>query len=290
MSVPFRLAVVTMTYNEAQFLPLWCRHYAVQVGETQCYVIDHGSTDGSTDTLGDVNLLRIPRSPQDDTRRTRFLSEFCSSLLEWYDAVIYVDTDEFLVADPALFPSLPAYAASVPPGAVRTAIGFDVIHTPDETADLDWNSRVSDQRGWLRFSSAMCKPVLIRRRVNWAPGFHCIDASPEFDHLYLFHLRYADRNSGLERLARTREQAWADPQAGQHQRMADQDWSNMLQAMGGLPRRDDVQFGPDDAVLARWQDAVTQSAIERQNELYRIDLHISGDELWRLPFRFVGTF
>ncbi|NHN84304.1 glycosyltransferase family 2 protein [Acetobacter musti] len=290
MSDSSSLAVVTMAYNEGELLPVWCRHYAAAVGAERCYVIDHGSSDGSTEALGGVNRIRIPRSPQDDTRRTRFISEFCASLLNWYDAVIHVDVDELLVANPDHFPSLAAYAACVEPGGVRTAIGFDVVHALDGEPAIDWSLPVSEQRHWLRFSSAMCKPVLIRRSVAWAPGFHCIDEAPAFDDLYLFHLRYADQPSGLARLARTRRQPWASAEAGQHQRMADADWDAMLRGMSGLSRRDDIVLGRDDVTLEHWLGRVMESTVFRRDELYRLDLHISGDELWRLPSRFIGRF
>lgn len=103
------LAIVTMVYNEPVFLPLWLRHYTVQAEPRHCYVIDHGSSDGSTapeQLPPGLNLVRIPRSPQDDSRRCQFMSNFCAALLVWYETVIYVDVDEILVADPALHVSL----------------------------------------------------------------------------------------------------------------------------------------------------------------------------------------
>src|SRR5581483_1471923 len=122
-----KIAAVTMVYNEAHFLPRWIRHYAAQVGAGNCTVIDHGSDDGCTDALPGVNLLRIPRSPTDEVERARFLSGFCASLLSWYDWVIYTDVDEFLVADPDHFASLPdLLAASAHP--VITSIGFNLHH------------------------------------------------------------------------------------------------------------------------------------------------------------------
>lgn len=290
MSSRSPLAIVTMTYNEGDLVSVWRRHYAAQVGDARCYVIDHGSTDGSVSDLGDVNVVRIPRSPQDDKMRAGFLSCFCASLLCWYDAVVYVDIDELLVADPARYNSLLSYAASVERDGIRTAIGFDVIHPSSEEPTMDWSRPVSEQRRWLRFSSAMCKPVLIRQPVSWAPGFHCIDAPPRFDNLYLFHLRYADRDAGLARLARTRTQPWKRHDAGMHQRMADDRWDAMLSGMAGLERRDDIVLGENDPALREWLARVMESAKSRTEELYKIDLHLSGDALWRLPDRFVGTF
>ncbi|GBQ68668.1 hypothetical protein AA103196_2007 [Ameyamaea chiangmaiensis NBRC 103196] len=284
------LAIVTMVYNESTFLPVWCRHYTAQVGDQACHVIDHGSDDGSTDALGRVSVTRLPRTPQDDTRRTRFLSEFCAALLEWYDAVIYVDVDELLVADPALFASLPDFTAAMPHGGVATAIGLDIVHRPFAEPDLDWARPVSLQRAGVRFSSAMCKPVAIRRPVQWAPGFHCIDAPPSFGRLFLFHLRYADLGDGLDRLARTRRQPWASDEAARHQRMSDVEWAGMLNGMAHLPLRQDGDWSETDMVLAQWVERVLRSAESREHDTYRIDLHLSGDELWRLPPRFLGAF
>ncbi len=287
------LAVVTMVYDEPIFLPLWVRHYCAQVAPGHLYVVDHGSDDGSTDParlVAGLNVVRIPRSPQDDDRRCRFISDFCAALLSWYESVIYVDVDEILVADPALHASLADYAAALDPQAVIAAIGLDVVHSPDDEPALDWSRPVSLQRHWLRFTSAMCKPVLIRRPVRWAPGFHNIDAPPRFDELFLFHLRYADLQSGLTRLTRTRRQAWISAEAGSHQRMADTAWRDMLLGMAALPRQANRTLGLDDPALRSWLARVVQSAATREHELYRIDLHLSGDALWRLPERFRGGF
>ena len=286
------LAIVTMVYNEAVLLPVWLRHYAAAADGRNCYVLDHGSTDGSTAAgrVGEASVLRIPRSPQDDGVRCGFVSDFCAALLSWYDAVIYTDVDELLVADPAVHGSLPALAATLDGDAVLTAAGFDVVHVPDREAPLDWNRPVSLQRDWIRFSSAMCKPVMVRRRVRWAPGFHCIDAPPRFGPLFLLHLRYADLGSGLVRLGRTRAQPWITPEAGSHQRMPDRDWEGMLLGMARLPPCADTTLLPDDPLLMEWLRRVLDSAASRGEDLYRIDLHLSGDALWRIPDRLRGRF
>lgn len=282
------LAVVTMVYDEPEHLLQWRRHYGAQAGEDSCYVIDHGSDDGSTGDLGRISVIRLPRSPQDDEKRARAVGKFCESLLEWYDSVIYVDVDELLLPDPALFPSLVEFAL-LNRRPVVTATGFDVIHRPEEEPPLDYTRLLSLQRRHLRFSSAMCKPVLIRMPVTWAPGFHCCaQVAPEPDSpLFLFHTRYADLPSGLNRLRRTRVQPWASPEAGSHQRLDDTAWEAMLRAMAALPVVDATLDGADQR-LANWRRAVEESAAARADELYRLDLDLSGTELWRLPERFIG--
>jgi hypothetical protein len=65
-----KLAAITMVYNEPDYMDIWCRHYARQVGAENCYVIDHVSDDGTTDGLGDVNVTRLARSPFARARST----------------------------------------------------------------------------------------------------------------------------------------------------------------------------------------------------------------------------
>jgi hypothetical protein len=51
-----------------------------------------------------------------------------------------------------------------------------------------------------------------RRRTA---GFHRVNGvEPKFDDLYIFHLRYFDRDVGLRRLAKTRMQPWSHPDTG----------------------------------------------------------------------------
>jgi hypothetical protein len=60
------VAVVTMVYNEPDFLPVWAAHYRAAVGAEHCYVIDHGSDDASIDASGQFNLVQLKRSPLDE--------------------------------------------------------------------------------------------------------------------------------------------------------------------------------------------------------------------------------
>ncbi len=269
-----------MAYNEALFLPIWVRHYAGQLGAVHCTVVDHGCTDAPG-----VNVLRLPRSPHDDERRARFVGGIVAALLEYYDWVIVTDVDELLVADPARFANLPAFCADVASDVV-TAIGLDVQHVPVLEAGFDARRRVGEQRGWVRFTSAMCKPALTRRPVRWAPGFHSADMTPQFSHLYMFHLRWFDRAAGLARLAKTRSMAWAALDAGEHQRVDDASWTNTFDAMAALPRRSSVSFERGVTPVRTWLDKTLASTAGREQERYRLDLHVNADELWAIPPHF----
>ncbi len=279
-----KIAIVTMVYNEPDFLRIWCNYYARQFGARHLYVVDHGSDDGSTEALGDINVMRIPRSPQDDPKRAKFLSGFCSQLLDWYESVIYVDVDEMLVADPRTYPDLRHFcAANSQP--VLNAIGLNVIHRLGHEYPYDPARPVLAQRSWVFSSSSMCKPVLIRRPVQWAHGFHSADAPAAFDQLYLFHLRWFDLDTGLRRLAKTRSMAWQFADAGLHQRVSDDEMVQQFTGFSGLPPDERDWDAAADPVRG-FTDAVLASQIGREHEVFKISLDIWPHALWRVPERF----
>lgn len=248
-----KVAAVTMAYNEPDFLPLWVSYYVRQLGAAACYVIDHGSEDGSTQGLP-VNVIRIPRSVMDDAKRAKYISEFCSSLLAWYDAVIYCDTDEFLVPDPVLYNSLVDFCEASPP--VTTAIGFDVQDTLDR-GHFTTGTPVLSQRPYARISYACCKPLVIKEPTTWTPGFHHSNHPTVFDELVLFHLRLFDTKIGLKKLARTREMPWADPTVGGHQRVSDEKYLSVVTSISKLPRVENCTLSTDDPLISANLKALT---------------------------------
>ena len=282
-----RVAAVTMAYNEPVWAPAWARHYAAQVGAENCLMLDHGSDDGSTAGLP-VEVRRLERSPLDEVWRVEQVTAVVRELLGRYDAVIHTDTDELMLADPAHYADLRAFAAATPHPVV-TAIGLDVQHLPDEEPALDPAAPFGRQRSWVRFSAAMCKPALVRHPVAWAPGFHCSDAPLVTGRLFLLHMRYADLGFGLRRLARTRGQSFASAGVDTHQRVPDSEFSGMMGVVAGLPRRQ-VSFDPGTAPLGTWLDRLRASRVAREHELYKLDLSLSAEELWQLPERFRAAF
>ena len=275
-----RVAAVTMSFNEPVWARAWARHYARELGAEHCTLLDHGSDDGSADGLP-VRVRRLPRTALDEEWRAGVIAEEVRGLLRRYDAVIHTDVDEMLVADPLHYTGLLDFADAVPEPVV-TAVGLDLHHLPEEEPGLDPARPIGAQREWVRFSAAMCKPVLVRRAVEWAPGFHCCDAPLVLDRLYLVHMRYADLEAGLRRLARTRALALAGPVGLEHQRVPDAEFAGMMRAIAGLPRRD-AELDPWAPPLSCWLDRLRASRAFREGELYKLDLQLAGDALWRLP-------
>jgi hypothetical protein len=273
-----------MAYNEAALLPIWAKHYARQVGADHCYVIDHGSTQPLALPAG-INVLRLPRSPHDDQRRAGFVGKFTASLLDYYDWVIHTDVDELVLADPLQYDNLPAFCAATRQSTV-CAIGLDIQQVPALEPTLDPTRPIGAQRGWVRFTSAMCKPVLTRVPLVWAPGFHCADQQLGFGQLFLFHLHWADRALGIERLGKTRTMPWADLGFGGHQRISDPQWTTIFDGMAALPRAAPVPFDMAVPPLRTWLDRTMASGGGREGETYTIDLHLNAAELWPIPPHF----
>lgn len=277
-----RVAALTMSYNEPVWARVWARHYAQQVGAEHCFLMDHGSDDGSADGLA-INVERLARSALDEDERAARVSARVARLLETYEAVVHTDVDELVVADPRRFRDLRAFAASHPADVV-TAVGLDVQHVAAEELAFDPERAVGVQRGWVRFSAAMCKPVFVRRSVRWAPGFHSCDASVRTGGLFLLHLRYCDLGLGLRRLERTRAQAFASADVNLHQRVPDRVFEEMVGSIAQLPRAV-VPFDTERGAMAEWMARVDDA--QKKGSVW---LSISGDQLWALPRAFAQAF
>lgn len=154
------------------------------------------------------------------------IHHFVAGLLMYYDTVIYVDVDEFLVPDPRRYAGLSEFCEKRR-SAVVTAVGLNVIHREKEEGRLNPDRPVLSQRRWSRLISSMCKPSLTSKPIRFADGFHGCDHPPVFEDLYLFHLRYFDCDIGLARLARTRAIEWAG-RSGAHQKVDDEQWLRTL--------------------------------------------------------------
>ncbi len=284
-----KVAAVTIAYNEPDFLPIWVRHYASQVGPRHCYVIDHGSDDGSTDAIADINVVRIPRSPCDDDQQARFISTFCASLLEWYDYVVHSDVDEIVVADPGRHTSLQEYCESCQQDVV-TAIGYNLVQT-SEDLPIDLSRKILEQRKWMYFLGPMCKPALTRRPIVWGGGFHqAHDVEPRFADLHLFHLRFVDQQIGLRRLAKTRVMARANMEVGWWQRVSDEKCLEMMADYANLPQNANVNVSNESIEVLDAISQVLGSSGGRLGEPDTLNLGYEMGELWQIPERFQRVF
>src|SRR5580704_8885346 len=105
------IAALTFVFNEAINLPIWIKYYGKNFGERNLFVVDRESTDGSTDNLGEVNKIIIPRDAFDDKKKADFLSSMQNALLNYYEAVVCGDCDELVVPNIGVYENLADYVS-----------------------------------------------------------------------------------------------------------------------------------------------------------------------------------
>ncbi len=284
-----KIAVVTMQYNEAFYVPRWIDYYARLAGLENLYVIDHDSDGEVRELLRQVSVVRYPRSALDDQERARFVSKFVNALLELYETVIYTDCDEFISHDPRRFARFQDWLDATD-FEYSTCTGFNLVTILEEENAVLLDGRILAQRRHVQFVSPMCKTSLIRKPIRWGGGFHHANQPPRFHGAYLFHLKYADVAERLRRQALTRALDWAHLEQGNHQRTNDLDLMNIYRSFSQLERRD-----WDDAAIdgyrARYLAGVKTS--QRGGEvgtMHVSPLDIRASEALRLPESFRSLF
>lgn len=187
------VAVITVARDEALMLPRWVRYYGDQVGVENLVVLDDGSTDGGTDELP-CTVHRLPgfRAGAFESGRMGLASGIAAGLLHSYDAVIFTDTDEFLVADPRKYAGLRDYVARTDADVIAP-LTLNVLQVPAVEGQLDPDAPVIGQRQFAKFIPLMCKPALKRIPAAWSFASHGIAAPYAVDReLFMLHLKFAD--------------------------------------------------------------------------------------------------
>lgn len=277
-----RICALTNVYNERVNLPTWLRHYGRQVGPENLVVLDHGSDDGSTDDIGPASVVRLPRTPFDDPKRAGLVSDFATGLLRFYDAVIYSDCDEMLVADPADYRDLQDFAARMTAPAA-TAIGLNLRQNLLEEDALDGCRGILAQRSLVQFVSPMCKTLLVTQPPSWGGGFHSSNFEPTFGGLLLFHLRDVDLAASLQRLAVTRHVEFANPEHGQHHRVTADAYVKRFLPVASAPVAEEWDFAAE-------TQAFHERVIHSHTNRWYIPKHWHGLTHVRIPERFRAVF
>lgn len=195
-------AAFTIVHNEPVMLPLWLDYYARHFDADDLYVLDHDSTDGSTADLdGRCHVVPVHRKAAFDHHWLKLtVEQFQAFLLRSYDAVLFAEVDEFVLADPRRYAGLGAYIAELTRPAARCA-GFNVVHQPDEPP-LRFDPPLLAQRRYWHASLLYSKRLLSRIPLRWSDGFHneynAPDDPPDPE-LLLIHLHRVDHDMSLAR-------------------------------------------------------------------------------------------
>jgi Glycosyl transferase family 2 len=202
-----RRAVLTMAHNEPVFLPIWLGYYSRFFAPDDIYVLDHDSSDGSTERDG---FVRIPVSHEsvDHTWMVRTIEGHQRELLDRYDVVLVTDVDEIVAPRPECG-RLDSYIDRLDEEFVN-CLGYEVIHLVDREGPFDPSRGVLDQRRYWFRSNAYSKPALALKPIRWVPGFHTReDGRTQIDpDLCMIHLHRMDYQICLARHGYRRGLRW----------------------------------------------------------------------------------
>ena len=184
-------AVLTIVRNESVFLPIWIRYYRQFFPARDMYVIDHQSTDGSTEGDG---FTRIPVSHAEYSAgwQRDIIQRHQHDLVDRYDVVLCTDVDEIVAPDPRLG-DLGTYINQFDNDFV-TCQGYEILHQKNHEPPFDPTVPVLKQRSTWYANPLYSKPLLARVPMMWKGGCHDrVDGRENKDpNLYLIHLHRMD--------------------------------------------------------------------------------------------------
>lgn len=223
-------AAFTMVQNEQAMLPVWLAYYGRYFAPDDLYVLDHDSSDGSTNGLDErCRVVPIHREASFDHHWLKATVEtFQTFLLRSYDTVLFAEVDELVVADPHRYTGLDAYISQLDRPAARCS-GFNVVHQPDEPP-LQFDAPLLAQRRYWHASLEYSKRLLSRIPLRWSDGFHLEYSAPDDPQdpeLLLVHLHRVDYHACLARHRSSVARDWNDTDvlgtAGSQNRIAEAD-------------------------------------------------------------------
>lgn len=162
-------AVFTMVYNESIFLPIWLRYYSRFFDPEDIYVLDHQSTDGSTEGNG---FVRVPVEHDTNSELWRVETSGIQQrkLLERYDVVLTSDVDEIVAPEPERG-TLGDYIEEFRDEFVNCA-GYELLHFKDAEPPIELDRPLLQQRRWWYRNPGFDKPLLATVPLSWVAGFH----------------------------------------------------------------------------------------------------------------------
>ena len=190
-------AAFTVVQNERVLLPLWLRYYSRHIATGDLWVLDHGTTDKSTDAAnlpegvhvktltgtGGVPLDNEKYNNGNGTTTTPvdfFMEEQVTKQMHYllgeagYACVVFSQVDEFILPDPEVYPGgLKEYLAAFIADEDRTfvrAMGMEILQEKKEPR-INWCKSITKQRHKFRYRASHNKPLITKTPLVYGRGF-----------------------------------------------------------------------------------------------------------------------
>lgn len=200
-----KIAAITCVRNDDFFLERWIEYYGREFGSENLYVFLDGHDQPLPKHQGNVNIIRIPHVPLPRVpamrRRAKTVSNLARAIFPYYDAVIALDVDEFLVPDPKQYSDLKTFIETAPKHRTLSGLGLDVGQHRTLEDTLNREQPFLGQRRFAQVLSRYTKPALAFDPVRWGSGFHRVKGrnfhiAADF---YLFHFGMVDRELSTQK-------------------------------------------------------------------------------------------
>lgn len=193
-----KCAIFTIVKDEKFFLPIWLRYYKQYFLNEDIYILNHESSDGSTDNL-DVNVTNIYNSVDfDHLWLVESVQNFQKELLKKYKVVIFTEIDEILYGyNQKLNDLIEEFTSSE--NQYLTCIGYEIMQDIEKEKQISNEESILENRNnWFRYD-LYDKTLISKIPLNYTVGFHHCDQAKNFKNLYMAHLHRMDFNMMLER-------------------------------------------------------------------------------------------
>ena len=198
-----KVCAITMVRDDLFFIKKWIKYYGNQIGEEHLFILLHGNSQEIRALSHRANFINLPARDLDtigsekfNRDRFKLINELANNLQNYYEFVIVVDVDEFLMVDPGLNRSLVEYLSMRPEPVTLTPIGLDVIqHLDFDNMTIDLEAPILKQRPHCKIEPLYCKPVVTNKKIKRSNGNHAAN-DPNLrwgEGLFLFHLKWMDR-------------------------------------------------------------------------------------------------
>jgi len=194
-------AIFTIVKNENYFLPIWIKHYKKYFDESDIYVLDHQSDDGSTSNLN-VNVVPVINELAFDHQwLVNTVQNFQKELLEKYECVVFAESDEILYSTEKPFNLVIEDLINNPNQDYITCIGYEVIEMKDECSLTPEDEIFKNRNYWFKYSNHYDKTLISKIPLNWIWGFHSVHGKPKLftNGVYMVHLHRVDFEMMLKR-------------------------------------------------------------------------------------------